>query len=62
MTKTLNSNNYQVTTEEGHFYLTDGLRSLYRFCKNNGLNFRALCIDLYCKKSLTLNDFEIVVI
>lgn len=53
---TLDCNNYQVDTWEGHYYLQCGLRSLWRFSKEHGISFKGLCIDLLEKGYVLLND------
>jgi len=54
----LNCMNYQVDTDEGHYYLCCGLRSLWRFSKHHKTPFKALCETLLEKAYLCLDDEE----
>ena len=42
----LNCMNYQVNTEEGHYYLQDGINSLISFAANHGVNSFVLVTKL----------------
>ena len=50
----LNCMNYIVSDDEVTYYLTDGLRSLWRFSKSQDINFKNLCITL-------LNDNQVII-
>lgn len=42
----LNCMNYQVCTKDGHYYLQDGIASLFRFAKRNHYDYRVLLEEL----------------
>ena len=52
----LKTMNYQVDTEDGHYYMTEGLRSLFNFSKRYNVKFKALCIILYTMGQHTVVD------
>lgn len=60
--RSLAVNNYQIDTTEGHYYLTDGRRSLKRFAKRHGLDRKSLFESLLTKRQLVFQDESITVI
>lgn len=52
----LNCMNYMVDNGCEHYYLLDGIRSLYKFSKARNVPFKALCLELLDKGYLVLND------
>lgn len=54
--------NYQVNTESGHYYLTDGRRSLKKFCERHGIGRAEVYKKLLIEKQMVLNSETITII
>jgi len=55
----LNVMNYYVGTPEGHYYITDGIRGLWRFCKFYKYNFRQVISGLSYENQWVNGSFNI---
>jgi hypothetical protein len=53
--KKLDCNNYQVCDIDGHYYLTDGRRSLKKFAYYNNLDYKQLLVDLATKHQVNVS-------
>lgn len=42
----LNVMNYQVNIFDGYYFLTNGVRDIFEFCKLHNLNFKQVCLTL----------------
>lgn len=60
--RALDVNNYQIDTADGHYYLTDGRRSLKRFVKRHGLDRKSFYEILHVKRQLVIEDETITII
>lgn len=56
----LDSSNYQVSTEDGHYYLYDGRDSLKKFAKRHGVKYSLLAETLLTIGYLVINNEQIV--